>query len=420
MTEKYGAILDPANFGQNQKQRIHALVDEFLTDDTMSPNAELAAMNSLLNEVLPPPAAPVPAPRPHVDAPLDDWARDDQPAPRTPSPPDQPAAAPWGAHSPTTGGGGGKVADVFTPAAPADTDDLYADNDDDYEDRYALWSPPKPATVVVPDDVADIEPVHDQPPATPPEPATDPIPLPGSMAPATARRLLASASQRWKTAPSWLRIATPAAAGMAIALVAALALTGHHDTTPIDGPRPTAEAPATTALSPAAAPLMPSDVKSECPAGSSPNPGLIFGSDKSQAWICTRVYGVDSGVLTISFNQPVIVSSITVVAGFDYVEPSGADHWNEHRVVTQILWRFPGQIVQKINPTRGGATLTLPNIATQVITATIQKTQRPPAVPNKDGGLIPGILGGPDATKVDQSFAIGHITIVGRPAGGAT
>ena len=413
MKEKYGAILDPTAFSPSQTQRIHALVDEFLTDDTMSPGAELAAMNSLLNEVLPAPATPSSAPRPQPDAPLEDWALDNQPAPRP--------SAPTGEAGPTTGGGGGKVRDIFTPTPP-DTDES-DDSDDDYEDRYALWSPPKPAPVVIPDDVATIEPVHDDPPAPTFEPITAPIPVPGSAAstvPARARRLFAATLQRWKTAPSWLRIAAPAAAGMAVALTAAMALTGHHNTAPIDGPRPTAEAPATTALGPAPAPLMPSDVKAECPAGSSPNPGLIFGTDKSQAWVCTRIYGVDSGVLTISFNQPVIVSSITVVPGFDYVEPSGADHWNEHRVVTKILWRFPGQIVQTINPTRGGATLTLPNIATQVITATIQKTQRPPAVPNKDGGLIPGILGGPDATKVDQSFAIGHITILGRPAGGAT
>lgn len=65
-----------------------------------------------------------------------------------------------------------------------------------------------------------------------------------------------------------------------------------------------------------------------------------------------------------------------------------------------------------------GATLTIPNIATQIITATIQKTARPPAVPNQ-GGSLPGILGGPDAAQVDGSFAVGHISIIGRPAGGA-
>lgn len=29
-----------------------------------------------------------------------------------------------------------------------------------------------------------------------------------------------------------------------------------------------------------------------------------------------------------------------------------------------------------------------------------------------------GILGGPDAGQVDGSFAVGHLSIIGRPAGG--
>lgn len=152
------------------------------------------------------------------------------------------------------------------------------------------------------------------------------------------------------------------------------------------------------------------------PPGSS-DPSLAFGTDKTQAWICTRLYNMDNSILTITFSQPVVVSSIMVMPGFNYVEPNGEDHWNQHRLVTLIKWRIGGtELIQDIMPNRAGAVLQVPNLATQVITATIMNTEPPPNVGGS--GPLPGIFGGPDAHKVDGSMAISRIEITGRNAGG--
>ena len=166
-------------------------------------------------------------------------------------------------------------------------------------------------------------------------------------------------------------------------------------------------------------PLLPSKVEAPgCPAGSSPDPSGAFDPDKSRAWICARRYGLDHTVLTIVFPEPMVVTGINLTPGFDYVEPNGEDHWNQHRLVTNILWNIGGnRLEQRIAPSRAGAHLAVPDIAATVITATIQDTQRPPAAP-PDGGL-PGIFGAaPNAKTVDKTFAIGRIEVIGRPAGG--
>ncbi|AGB27157.1 hypothetical protein Mycsm_07060 (plasmid) [Mycobacterium sp. JS623] len=420
MAQKGDLPLDPADITTAHAKRIHSQVDQFLTDRTLSPEDEYAAMNSLLNEVLPAPAPPPPPPIERPAPELEDWARDDpRPAQTEPSP-QASVAAPW---TPVGGaeGGGGKVTPAFPdpPVWLPDDDGAGVPATVD-EDRYALWHPPQPDELTVPDDVADIAPVNDPlpTPPTPTAPLGEPIPATAPWDVQPARQRGRSLATMWGSLPGWARIAAPVAAVLVTALAGALVIGGGHDSAPLDAPPLTAEAPPPPTTAPADTPLLPQNVTADCPAGSSDNPGLIFGSDKSQAWICTRIYGVDNGVLTIEFKEPVVVSAITIVPGFDYVEPNGEDHWNEHRLVTQILWRIGGtQIVQKINPTRGGATLTIPNIATQIITATIQKTERPPAVPNQ-GGSLPGILGGPDAGQVDGSFAVGHLSIIGRPAGG--
>ena len=165
-------------------------------------------------------------------------------------------------------------------------------------------------------------------------------------------------------------------------------------------------------------PLQPISLDAKCPAGSS-DPGLAFGNDETQAWICTRLYNVDNSMLTITFSKPVVVSSIFVMPGFKYVEPNGIDHWNEQRLVTQIKWKIGGtEIIQNIAPTRAGATLKVPELATQVITMTVMKTEEPPTATGSGSGPLPGIFGGPDTQKIDSSWAISRITITGHDAGG--
>jgi hypothetical protein len=129
--------------------------------------------------------------------------------------------------------------------------------------------------------------------------------------------------------------------------------------------------------------------------------------------------------MNIIFPSPVTIKSITVVPGWAYVAPNGKDHWNDQRLVTQILWRIGGkQFVQAIVPTRAGRTLTIPGngITTSEMSLTIQKTERPSAVEggsleDVDGDVLPPMGGGgpmsADDAKVDESTAISSITIMG-------
>jgi hypothetical protein len=158
--------------------------------------------------------------------------------------------------------------------------------------------------------------------------------------------------------------------------------------------------------------LMPVKVTDFCPARST-HATLAFSGVNKNAWVCVRAHGIDGARFEVYFDAPVVVTSITVVPGWDYVEPNGLNHWNEHRLVTRILWRLGGkQLVQNINPTPAGSTLKVPQIATVSMSGTIQATKAPPDAGG--GGPFGGL--GMDK-KLDQTFAIGKIVITGYVAG---
>lgn len=420
MTQRGDVPFGPDALAPSQQSRIRADVHDLLTNPALTDADADARINQLLDDVIPEPAAAFTAPQP--PQPLEDRARDQAPLPSAPprqalpNPPADPAPpAPKQlsfADVPPTAPGGGQVPPLPTRrAAPAPQRVPVPQ----WDDRYDLWTPPAPPEIVVPDDVADIAPVDDDddddsypdPPAAPAAPAP-PEPAPG---PGPLRR-------RWNALPSWAQIAIPTAAALSVALLAgAVIVSGsspqpapYSPLTPVTGDAPPPKA--------ADGPLMPANLDPHCPPGSS-DPGLAFGNDTTQAWICTRLYNVDNSTLTITFSQPVVVTSIFVMPGFKYVEPNGIDHWNEHRLVTWIKWKIGGtELHQKIpDPNRAGATLKVPGLATQVITMTIMDTAPPPTA-SGSAGQLPGIFGGPDTQKVDSSWAISHIEITGHNAGG--
>ncbi len=403
---------DPDRLPPSQQARIHAGIDDLLTSPTLSDADADRHIDSILGELFPP--TPTPRTPPPPPPPLQDWALDHAP----PAPPEPLTAAAVEVAAP----GGGQVElphtadpDVEDQPEPAGGPDQAPD-----WDRFGLWSPPRPADIVVPAGVAAVAPVPAptaEPPADPatPDPAT---PTPDIDSRGRRRPLPDRIREGWAALPGWARLAIPTAVGLSMVVVMVINLILGDRSRPAPQPPIVAAAPEQPAASkPLEGLLLPAAVTADCPAGSS-DPTLAFGTDKSQAWICTRLYNVDNSILTITFPEPVVVTSIMVIPGFDYVESNGQDHWNEHRVVIQILWRIGGtQIVQDIAPTRAGATLQVPNLATQIITATILATQRPPATPGPNSSL-PGILGGPSVQKVDDSMAIGRIEITGRAAGG--
>lgn len=420
MTQRGDIPFGPDSLPPSQQRRIHADVDDLLSNPALTDADADARINQLLDDLMPAPApAAAPTLTPPPPPPLEDWAQDHAPLapPPPPAPPEltpAPRRQPASTATPPAPGGGQVQPPPTRPAAVAPA----AVPTPDWEDRYGLWTPPAPPELVVPDDVEDITPVDDPFPTGPvvaaaPSPDLHTPPPPPDPTPAGHGPV----RRRWNALPSWAQIAIPTAAALTLALLAATTLVGGGSPAPAAHPplTPVTEiAPPTPQI--ADGPLLPQSVTAQCPPGSS-DPSLAFGTDQSQAWICTRLYNIDNSILTITFNQPVVVSSIMVMPGFNYVEPNGEDHWNQHRLVTQIKWRLGGtELIQDIMPTRAGAVLQVPNLATQVITATIMATEPPPAAAGS--GPLPGIFGGPDAQKVDGSMAISRIEITGRNAGG--
>lgn len=153
--------------------------------------------------------------------------------------------------------------------------------------------------------------------------------------------------------------------------------------------------------------LAPSGVSARCPDGST-DARLAFSSDKSKAWICKRALGIDGAVLEMTFPHPVVVTDVSLVPGFDYIEPSGIDRWVEHRVVTRVQWTIGDQrFIQEINPSRAGANIAIPSVETQRISMTVMQTAAPTG-----GGANRGFnFGG--SGKQDESFAVSSIRITG-------
>ncbi|MEB3022939.1 MULTISPECIES: hypothetical protein [Mycolicibacter] len=412
-----------------ERARLDTLVNELLTNRALSDDDADGLMDSMLAAIMPPeqprPAAPVPPAREAQPEP--DWAADQAPSVAAPLPPA------GGGESSLSGAGGAVYMPTADPVHAADDDDDDDDDEDEDDERYPMWrSPPRP-TVEVPDDVEGISPVAEPEPGAAPEPVDPVAPQqyshsgPPSPLPGADRPTRPALKARWEGLQGWVKVAAIVGAVVSLLVVQQI-LGAYRSRQPVlAGPPPAVVTPTVQPGGPAPGPLQPGCPPNSgsgclpvhadsCPGGSS-DPSLAFGSDAGAAWICGRLHNIDLQQITIEFPRPVVVTSIVVVPGFAYVEPNGQDHWLEHRLVTSINWRLGGQqVIQNIKPTRDGATLELPRVATQRIVGTILSSERPPAV-NSPTGPLPGILGGPDQAKIDESIAISRIVVNGYPAG---
>jgi hypothetical protein len=159
--------------------------------------------------------------------------------------------------------------------------------------------------------------------------------------------------------------------------------------------------------------LIPEMVSASC--GNDSDAVAPFSGNKKRAWLCVRINGLDLNVLNITFAQPVVVTKICVVPGWNYVAPDGRDEWNRHRLTTGTTWRMGGAVYpQKITPTRTGVCKEFPSVITVQMSMTITATERPPVGEGaKHGGDISNRED--DESKVDADTAIGTITIIGHP-----
>lgn len=410
-----GGHLQQPQLSAARLARLEAQVDDVLTNPVLSDDDVDALIESVV-------AASVSPPKPRTPTKatvMDDedsaepaWAADQSPAARTPPP-----------TSALSGGGGTKVMPSSSWTAPGD--------DDDDDEKYPLWRPPPRPPLDVPADVAEIAPVAPAPPPVPTEmPAAAAPPSPPEFSGATGSRF-AALRRRWSALPSWAKVTVAVAVVLVLLVGQQISSQSAHRRDAArravdDGPPATDVAPSVVSGRPAEVTLQPGcppnadqqckPVDSSCGAGSS-DPSLAFGSDPSQAWICARSHHIDLQQITIQFPKPVVVTSICVQSGFVFVEKNGQDHFLEHRVPTAFLWRIGGmQMEQPVNPDKQCSPLKVPGIATQIITGTIQSSVRPPAT-NKGSGKLPGLLGGADSSKVDETDAVSKITITGYPAG---
>lgn len=170
--------------------------------------------------------------------------------------------------------------------------------------------------------------------------------------------------------------------------------------------------------------LVPATVSASC--GNDSDAVAPFVEDKTRAWVCKRINGLDLNVLNITFDKPVVITSITIVPGFNYTAPDGRDEWSRHRLVTSVSWRMGGKVYpQNIAPTRTGVTEKFPSVITQEMSMTITASTRPQIGKDSTSGSIGGQGKATDPKVIDETTAVSKIVITGHPvdpgaSGGST
>ncbi|WP_081343539.1 hypothetical protein, partial [Mycobacteroides chelonae] len=304
---------------EDTQQRVDSQLDQLFTNAALSDARAEELISGVFEEVA------VPS------------QRQQTPAVQNETPEDVASWASYETRTPTgdiPATGGGKVYRDPRPAPqapPRRVDDSVAD-----ERSQALWRPPQPPPVEIPDDIDNVAPI-----TAPSEEIVSAIAdddeLFNSAAPKEPLlKGLGEAISRW---PKWVKVTAPTATALSLIVMLALALSGGEAETPRiaapeSGVNQTPSATPTTKDGPLVPPL--DGFQNDCPAGSS-EPALAFGADKTQAFVCVRFADMDAGGMTLTFSRPVVVSSLCVVPGFRYVEDNGRDHWGEHRLVTRIL-----------------------------------------------------------------------------------
>lgn len=252
------------------------------------------------------------------------------------------------------------------------------------------------------------------PPVSMPEPRADEQP---SLPQRLQESVTATLGKLRDSRPRSRWLALGAVAALIVVPAGVLSLSGGRGKPPEPAGVTAAPPSATQTDAPAAgretSQLVPLSVSSSC--GGDTDPVGPFSRDKSRAWVCTRVRGLDGSVLNITFGKPVVITEITIVPGFNYVASDGRDEWNRHRLVSGVTWRMGGQVIpQQINPTRTGVTMKFPSVITSEMSMTITSSVRPPAAGASAGQI--GVEGQSNTSdEADATTAVSSIVITGYP-----
>ena len=122
-------------------------------------------------------------------------------------------------------------------------------------------------------------------------------------------------------------------------------------------------------------------------------------------------------MLNIQFSGPVVINSVCVVPGFNYVAPDGRDEWARHRLVTAVAWRMGGKVYEQLlTPTRTGVCQEFPSVITQEMSMTITGSMRPTAEADPTAGPTAEADDAEiDTAVIDEATAISEIVITGHP-----
>jgi hypothetical protein len=172
----------------------------------------------------------------------------------------------------------------------------------------------------------------------------------------------------------------------------------------------------------------------------------VSGPDSTQAWVC--VHGGTIGqYLMLNLGRTMVITAVSITPGWVGTDPSGADQWQQHRVLTRVQWSFndspPTVVPQDTGSVHGDAVKPMPDhgvLASRVIML-VQETSRAPAdtTPTTSpgpapGGLFDAVLGPPAppaappasstaalpgdqpcTDPADNTFAVSSIKIFGHP-----
>lgn len=163
-----------------------------------------------------------------------------------------------------------------------------------------------------------------------------------------------------------------------VLLILFLLLTGGNDSgssqpVVMQTSRPPATSSSAAPPASTSKPIQPKSATSQCPPGSTSGMDA-FDGQSGKAWDCVRAYSVDGQVLVIDLGKTYTIDSISLVPGWDHVNPDGSDEWSKHRTASTISYQFDDgpnttytqetlnqrkQVTSKINPTVTASQITI-------------------------------------------------------------
>ncbi len=102
---------------------------------------------------------------------------------------------------------------------------------------------------------------------------------------------------------------------------------------------PSSPAPADPGASAADGPIGIKSAASRCTAGST-DPMQAFDTDVNTAWMCVPAYGVPGTVLRVEFDNWYVVTGVSIVPGWNRVNPDGSDEWLKHKTAATVEYQF--------------------------------------------------------------------------------